>query len=227
MQHPPATAERPGTDPHATAATTRIPLPGVVVAIACLAGLTALVCTFLGSISVGIVAGLAIVVVAVALLAWIVRHPRMPGPVDGSRRRFLQVSVGGVALVGVGAALGRTVEKALRPDAVAVQDAAASDLGGEYMELVGRAANAERSGDIQLLLAPFNSANYTFESLSLHPRDPRTSHAAVWMYLERIPLVAYGPGVIEPGDNADRVSLADLAPTTAGLIGFSDWPSDR
>ncbi|MFL5790345.1 MAG: alkaline phosphatase family protein [Actinomycetota bacterium] len=227
MQHPPATAERPGTDPDAAAATTRIPLPGVVVAIACLAGLTALVCTFLGSISVGIVAGLAIVVVAVALLAWIVRHPRMPGPTDGSRRRFLQVSVGGVALVGVGAALGRTVEKALRPDAVAVQDAAASDLGGEYMELVGRAANAERSGDIQLLLAPFNSANYTFESLSLHPRDPRTSHAAVWMYLERIPLVAYGPGVIEPGDNADRVSLADLAPTTAGLIGFSDWPSDR
>ena len=67
----------------------------------------------------------------------------------------------------------------------------------------------ERSGDLQLLLAPFNSANYSFESLGLHPRDPRTSHAAVWMYLERIPLVAYGPGVIEPGDSEDRVSLAD------------------
>ena len=95
------------------------------------------------------------------------------------------------------------------------------------MELVARGANAQRSGDLQLLLAPFNSANYSFESLGLHPRDPRTSHAAVWMYLERIPLVAYGPGVIEPGDSEDRVSLADLAPTTADLIGFDGWPSDR
>ena len=95
------------------------------------------------------------------------------------------------------------------------------------MELVARASHPGRSGDLQLLLAPFNSANYSFESQSLHPRDPRTSHASVWMYLERIPLVAYGPGIVEPGDSAERVSLADLAPTTAGLIGFEGWPSDR
>ncbi len=202
-------------------------VPSVVVLLVCLAGLTALVCTLLGSISVGLVAGLAVLIVALALFAWIARHPRSVGPEDGSRRRFLQMGLGGVALVGAGAALGRAVEKGLRPDAIAVEDAAASDLGAEYMELVARAANADRSGDLQLLLAPFNSANYSFESLSLHPRDPRTSHAAVWMYLERIPLVAYGPGVIEPGDSEDRVSLADLAPTTAGLIGFDGWASDR
>ena len=190
-------------------------VPTVVVLLVCLAGLTALVCTLLGSISVGLVAGLAVLVVALALFAWIARHPRSAGPEDGSRRRFLQIGLGGVALVGAGAALGRVVEKGLRPDAIAVEDAAADDLGAEYMELIARAANAERSGDLQLLLAPFNSANYSFESLGLHPRDPRTSHAAVWMYLERIPLVAYGPGVIEPGDSEDRVSLADLAPSTA------------
>jgi predicted AlkP superfamily pyrophosphatase or phosphodiesterase len=202
-------------------------VPPVVVLLVCLAGLTALFCTLLGSISVGLVAGLAVLIVALALFAWIARHPRSIGPEDGSRRRFLQMGLGGVALVGAGAALGRAVEEGLRPDALAVEDAAASDLGAEYMELVARAANADRSGDLQLLLAPFNSANYSFESLSLHPRDPRTSHAAVWMYLERIPLVAYGPGVIEPGDSEDRVSLADLAPTTAGLIGFDGWASDR
>jgi Type I phosphodiesterase / nucleotide pyrophosphatase len=202
-------------------------VPTIVVLLVCLAGLTALVCTLLGSISVGLVAGLAVLIVALGLFAWIARHPRSTGPEDGSRRRFLQIGLGGVALVGAGAALGRVVEKGLRPDAIAVEDAAADDLGAEYMELVARAANADRSGDLQLLLAPFNSANYSFESLGLHPRDPRTSHAAVWMYLERIPLVAYGPGVIEPGDSEDRVSLADLAPSTANLIGFDGWPGDR
>ena len=35
---------------------------------------------------------------------------------------------------------------------------------------------------------PYNSSNYPQESLSLVPQDPRTSHASVWMYLERIPL---------------------------------------
>jgi len=227
MRPPTATADTPKARPGTAPASRRARVPGVVGLIACLAGLTALVCTLLGSIAVGLVAGLAVVVVALALLAWIVRHPRPPGPADGSRRRFVQMGLGGVALVGVGTALGRVVDEALRPDAIAVQDAAASDLGAEYMELVGRAANAQRSGDLQLLLAPFNSANYSFESLSLHPRDPRTSHAAVWMYLERIPLVAYGPGVIEPGDSEDRVSLADLAPSTAKLIGFDGWPNDR
>ena len=202
-------------------------VPTIVVLLVCLAGLTALVCTLLGSISVGLVAGLAVLIVALGLFAWIARHPRNTGPEDGSRRRFLQIGLGGVALVGAGAALGRVVEKGLRPDAIAVEDAAADDLGAEYMELIARASNAERSGDLQLLLAPFNSANYSFESLGLHPRDPRTSHAAVWMYLERIPLVAYGPGVIEPGDSEDRVSLADLAPSTANLIGFDGWPGDR
>ena len=47
------------------------------------------------------------------------------------------------------------------------------------------------------------------------------------MYLERIPLVVYGPGIVAPGDSAERVTLADLAPTTASLIGYEDWPTER
>src|SRR5262245_54075861 len=116
MQHPPTTAQSPGADPATVPTPTRVPLPGSVVLIACLAGLTAFVCTFLGSLSVGIIAGLVVLIVALALLVWIVRHARTPGPSDGSRRRFLQVGLGGVALVGVGAAIGRAVDDALRPD---------------------------------------------------------------------------------------------------------------
>ena len=98
----------------------------------------------------------------------------------------------------------------------------AEDLGTEYMELVARAYHPDRSGDLQLLVAPFNSANYPQESVSLVPEDPRTSHASVWMYLERIPLVVYGAAVA-PSDSEDRVSLADVAPTVAELIGFDGF----
>ena len=66
-------------------------------------------------------------------------------------------------------------------------------------------------------LAPFNSSNYTFESLTVVPQDPRTSHASSWMYLELIPLVVHAPGIVVASDSEDRVTLADLAPTTAGL----------
>ena len=131
-------------------------------------------------------------------------------PTDRSRRRFLATSgSAGVALVAGGAALGRVrPERRRAPTRTPSQEAAADRSSArEYMELVARASHAGRSGDLQLLLAPFNSANYSFESLGLHPRDPRTSHAAVWMYLERVPLVAYGPGVIEPGDS-DATRLA-------------------
>jgi hypothetical protein len=153
----------------------------------------------------------------------------MLGPAeDPSRRRFLRFAgYGGLAWVAGGTALGRVASILGRPDAHAVQRAAAADLGAEYMELVARTFRPGRAGELQLLLAPFNSANYSNESRSLVPRDPRTSHASVWMYLERIPLVVYGPGRVTPSDSEERVTLADLAPTTARMVGFGDWPSDR
>jgi predicted AlkP superfamily pyrophosphatase or phosphodiesterase len=183
--------------------------------------------TWLGSVRTAVVTGAAIVAIAAVAGWWGARH-RTDGPADPSRRSFLAaVGLGGAALVAGGVAVGKGVQAVTRPDATDVQEAAASDLGSEYMELVARASHPGRSGDLQLILAPFNSANYSFESMSLYPRDPRTSHASVWMYLERIPLVAYGPGVVAAGDSTARVSLADLAPTTASLVGYLDWPGER
>ena len=63
--------------------------------------------------------------------------------------------LGGVAAVAGGAIVGRGVQGLTRPDAQDVQEAAATDIGGEYMELVARASHPGRSGDLQLLLAPF------------------------------------------------------------------------
>ena len=47
------------------------------------------------------------------------------------------------------------------------------------------------------------------------------------MYLERIPLVVHAPGRVAPQDRTERVSLADIAPTIAAMIGFEAWPKDR
>jgi hypothetical protein len=76
------------------------------------------------------------------------------------------------------------------------------------------------------VLAPYNSSNYANESTSLVKDDPRSSHASVWMYLERVPLFVYAPGIVEPSDNTDRVTLADLAPTAAHLMGFDGFRAE-
>jgi hypothetical protein len=199
-----------------------------LVLFALLGGIVALVLTWMGSVVVGVAAGLLTWIVGSAAVWWAARTGRLGAPHDPSRRRFLLGAVlGGFAWVVGGAAIGRAGAKLVRPDGTAVQDEAATLLGAEYMELVQRTFREGRSGDLQLLLAPFNSSNYAQESLSLVPDDPRTSHASVWMYLERVPLVVYGPGIVERSDSAERVTLADLASTTANLIGFDGWPSDR
>ena len=47
------------------------------------------------------------------------------------------------------------------------------------------------------------------------------------MYLERIPLVVHAPGIVVASDSEERVTLADLAPTTAAPDRLRRGPSDR
>ncbi len=170
-------------------------IPRSLLAFALLGGAVAALVTALGSLVTGIAAGIATWIVGLLLIRWAAGRGYLGDDHDPSRRRFLVwTGLGGLAWVAGGAAIGRIATKLTRPDAQTVQEAAASDLGAEYMELVRRAYHPGRSGDIQLLVSPFNSANYAAESLSLVPQDPRTSHASVWMYLERIPLVVFDGG---------------------------------
>lgn len=189
-------------------------------------GLVGLIVTWLGSLFAGVVAGVLCWAIGMVVVWHVGRTHAEP---DLERRRFLSaaVGIGGLAWVGGGVAIGRVLGTAGRPAGRAVQRAMANRLGTEYMELIRRAYYPGRSGDLQLIVAPFNSANYEAESRTLVPRDPRTSHAAVWMYLMRIPLVVYAPGIVERIDSVKRVTLADLAPTTAAFIGFEGWPGDR
>ncbi|MFN2489867.1 MAG: alkaline phosphatase family protein [Actinomycetota bacterium] len=56
-----------------------------------------------------------------------------------------------------------------------------------------------------------------------------TTHSGPWGYLQRVPLVLYGPGFVRARGavTLDRpVTLADVAPTIAALVG-APWPSSR
>ncbi len=199
----------------------------VLIPLVALGGLVGALVGFAGSATLGLAAGLLVLAIGVFLVRWISR-PSGDGPADPGRRRFLVAAgAGGLLWALAGPAVGWGARRLSRPAARPVQEAMAKGLGSEYMELVRRSYHPGRSGDLQLLLAPFNSSNYASESLSLVPQDPRTSHASVWMYLERVPLVVYGPGRVAASDSAARVSLADLAPTAAQLMGSTSWPGDE
>lgn len=201
--------------------------PAAIAGIALLGGAVAALLTWQGSLVVGLGAGLAVWAIGVVASWLVVRRDAGSDRMDPGRRRLLVATgVGGLAWVAGGAALARAARSLGRADPLAAQEAAAAALGGDYMELVRRSFRAGRSGDLQLVLAPFNSSNYPNESLSLVPRDPRTSHASVWMYLQRIPLLVHAPGLVPPSDHETTVTLADVAPTIARLVGAT-WPEGR
>lgn len=96
--------------------------------------------------------------------------------------------------------------------------AGACTLPVDIAERTMRGYDPERSPEV--MLVPHGS-NYIGDPES-------TSHSGPWDYLQRVPLVLYGPGFIEPQGEVvlDReATLADLTPTIAELIGF-DWPGD-
>ena len=72
--------------------------------------------------------------------------------------------------------------------------------------------------------------------LTLVPRAPNffgsfnaNSHSGPWDYVQRVPIVFYGPGFIKAqGDiqPVHEVDSTDIAPTIAELVGM-DWPDDR
>jgi hypothetical protein len=186
-----------------------------------LAGVSAAIVAYAGSSILALVTGLLVLGIVLFVSEVVSRQYAEPDP---GRRRFLLGMAGlGVLLSGVGSAIGRGLRGFALPDPTPAMDQMASDAGSEYMQILMRTHHPGRSGELQLMLAPYNSSNYANESMSLEVDDPRTSHASVWMYLERIPLAVYAPGFVTPGSSVERVTLADIAPTLASWMGFSEW----
>jgi len=172
---------------------------------------------YAGSLILAPVAGVGLLAVVV-WAGW----RRTAASTDPSRRAFLKgTGLAGLGLVAGGAGAGRVLAREMRPNPGPVIRRMARGVGSEGMRYLRRGYFPGRSGDLQLVLAPFNTANYSFESMSLAQKDPRSSHAMGWGYTERVPLFLYAPGIAtRPEDRLERVSLADLAPSAASLMGF-------
>jgi hypothetical protein len=77
--------------------------------------------------------------------------------------------------------------------------------------------SASRAFDLAIIPAP---GNYMGSFIV-------TSHSGPYGYLQDVPLLLYGPGFVKPLGHTklDReVTIADLAPTYARLMGFGGWP---
>jgi hypothetical protein len=92
-------------------------------------------------------------------------------------------------------------------------------LPSRYLELIHRGTFPGRSPE--LTVVP-DAPNF-FGSFEV------TTHSGPWQYLQRIPLVLYGPGYVQRGGDVtlDReATAADIAPTLAELLEI-EWPEDR
>jgi hypothetical protein len=140
------------------------------------------------------------------------------------RRQFLAVAgLSGVLAVLGGDVLGWAARKLTRPDPEPSLKDMAENVGAEGLDLMLRTYRPGRSGDLQLVLTPGSTANYAGESKHLMHRDPRSSHALPWLYLERVPIVIWSGDALTPSDHTERVTLADIAPTLASMIGFDGY----
>ena len=74
---------------------------------------------------------------------------------------------------------------------------------------------------------PFRAPDISFVPRAPHYVGRATSpvHSGPWDYLTHVPLVVYGPGHVVAGSYEEEATMADLAPTTARLVGFDDWPA--
>lgn len=85
----------------------------------------------------------------------------------------------------------------------------ACDLKEELVARIWRGSDPRRSEDIVLVpKQPNYSGNFA-----------GPSHSGPWDYLQRVPLVLYGPGFIAPaGDLDEQASITDVFPTVGELL---------
>ena len=86
---------------------------------------------------------------------------------------------------------------------------AACSIPHEQLLRVWRGTDGERSGQVVFVPAEPNFVGTNFP------------HSGPWDYLQDVPLLWYGPGIVPPLGRVDTpATIADIAPTQARLLGF-------
>jgi hypothetical protein len=102
------------------------------------------------------------------------------------------------------------------PSARAATDfaAVACSLPHDQLLRIWRGTDPDRSG--QILVVP-QEPNFLGSNFP---------HSGPWDYLQDVPLFWYGPGYLKPQPKVERpVTIAGIAPTQAGLMGFDGFDS--
>ena len=104
-------------------------------------------------------------------------------------------------------------------------EAMARAVGSDVVDRLVAGYAPGRSGEIQLVPEPWSVLGQWNGGVR-GPDDPRTTHATPWSYHQRVPIVLYGPDVIEPGVVSDRpVTVADVGATLSRLLGLRTRPT--
>lgn len=113
---------------------------------------------------------------------------------------FRSITIGAVLVLGAGVVPVRAASPVNR---------AACSMPRAFLERMARGVYGSRSGDIQIV---------TPQPDFVGPGYP---HSGPWPYLQRVPLLMYGPGYVRPGVAVGRpATAAALAPTFGELLGF-------
>lgn len=151
------------------------------------------------------------------------------------RKAIAAVAVVAVAGIGLWAALGGEPARSPgttpdgRPDPGAAVEVSGRDfmrracqLPPRWVRYIRRGWDPSPASATDIVLVP-EARNYvgSFEY---------TPHSGPYGYLQRVPMIWYGPGFIERNGpiSPDReITVADIAPTQARLLGFEQWPRQR
>jgi predicted AlkP superfamily pyrophosphatase or phosphodiesterase len=125
---------------------------------------------------------------------------------------MLALALAAACLAGIGssrAAAGATSATSSTSGRGDVLARAACSIPHRELVRIWRGTDPERSG--QIVFVP-QEPNYVGTNFP---------HSGPWDYLQDVPLLWYGPGIIPPVGSVDRpVTIADIAPTQAALLGF-------
>lgn len=105
---------------------------------------------------------------------------------------------------------------------VATTEEMGKSIGSEVMLHIARGHVPGRSAEVYLVPKPhyYFAGDVDLTTLGTDTPWTATAHPSPWSYAARVPIIFYGPGLIDEGKEIyDKVDIAGIAPTYADILG--------